>query len=302
MLTPTNPLSAAAAVPTAVGTGQHELVADELMAKYAELIYKQTGIRISPQKKILLSNRVRRRLRATGVPDFGAYFLHLQRLNPLDPEWDAFLQEITTHETYLFRDEVHWGWFRNTFLPEHHRTQGATKRRLRVWSAAASTGDEAATIACCIADCLPNWSQQSQVQIVATDIGVGALEQAKAGTFNERAMRLVPDDYKQKFFTKAIGANIWQLKPALLSKIQFKQHNLMDPLRVEPFDVVFVKNVLIYFDTESKKKVLGHIKQIMQPQGYLVAGAAEGISDLVRDLRRVQPWLFQRPDRDTRSA
>ena len=93
-------------------------VTDAQLRQFAELIYKRTGIRVSPQKKLLLSNRLRRRLRQTGIAGFGEYYRHLRRLGDDDPEWDAFLQEITTHETYLFRDEPQWDWFRNVFLAD----------------------------------------------------------------------------------------------------------------------------------------------------------------------------------------
>ena len=178
-------------------------VTDEQLARYADLIYRRTGIRVAPQKKTLLSNRVRRRLRETGIAGFDEYYEHLKRLTADDPEWDEFLQEITTHETYLFRDENHWEWFRGTYLPQCAAEARAGSRpcSLRIWSAASSTGDEAFTAACCIAACLPNF-QQWQIRILGTDIGVGAVAQAKAARFSERAMRLVPEAYKGRFFSK----------------------------------------------------------------------------------------------------
>lgn len=275
-----------------------EQVSDAQLARYADLIYQRTGIRVSPQKKTLLSNRLRRRLRETGIKDFEEYYKHLKGLRPSDAEWDAFLQEITTHETYLFRDEAQWDWFSREFLAQHaeEAREVLKKRSLRIWSAACSTGDEPATIACCVAACLPNL-QQWNVQILGTDIGVGALEQARSAVFGERSMRLVPEDHKRRFFTKAKDAQIWQAKPALTGMISYRQHNLMEPLRDPPFDIVFLKNVLIYFDNDSKKTVLANVRAAIRPGGLLVAGAAEGVSDLVKDFVRIQPWLYRRPQR-----
>jgi len=273
-----------------------EQVTDAQLAQFAELIYRRTGIRVSPQKKTLLSNRVRRRLRQTGIASFGEYCDHLRRMRPDDPEWDAFLQEITTHETYLFRDESQWDWFRNGFLAElvAAARSGKAKRSLRIWSAACSTGDEAMTIACCIADCLPNLSQW-KVQIIGTDIGIGAIEQAKAGVFGERAMRLVPEEYRKRFFTKGTDAQVWQSRPTLTSMLSFRQHNLLDPMRDKPFDVVCLKNVLIYFDVASKERVINNVRSALRPGGLLIAGAAEGVADLVKDFQRIQPWLYRKP-------
>lgn len=275
-------------------------VTDQQLAEFAQLIYARTGIRVSPQKKTLLSNRLRRRLRETGIETFEDYYRHLKRLRADDPEWDAFLQEITTHETYLFRDQSHWDWFRGTYLPALASSLGEGGRRsLRIWSAACSTGDEVYTIACCIAACLPNF-QSWQIRILGTDIGLGALEQAKAAVFGQRAMRLVPDDYQTRFFAKAKDANIWQAKPMLTAMATFRQHNLLEPLREPPFDLVFLKNVLIYFDSQSKLRVLDHVRSALRPGGYLVAGAAEGVSELLRDFTRVAPWLFRKPEAEPR--
>ena len=260
------------------------------------MIYRRTGIRVDPQKKTLLSNRVRRRLRETGIKGFDEYYQHLTRLKADDPEWDQFLQEITTHETYLFRDKNHWQWFLQTYLPEcaAEARAGKRPRTLRIWSAASSTGDEAFTAACCIAAGLPN-AQQWQIRILGTDIGIGAVAQANAARFSERAIRLVPPEYLARYFSKDPNANQWQARSALTSMVTFRQHNLLDPLRERPFDVVFLKNVLIYFAAASKQKVVENVRSLIQPGGLLVAGPAEGIGDLLKDYVRLQAWLYQRP-------
>jgi chemotaxis protein methyltransferase CheR len=276
--------------------GLPDQVTDVQLARYAELIYVRTGIRVSPQKKALLSNRLRRRLRSTGIEGFEAYYQRLKGLPPQDPEWDAFLQEITTHETYLFRDQAQWDWLRNVYLPRCAASVQSSGGRacLRIWSAACSTGDEAFTAACCVAACMPAFAKWS-VQILGTDIGIGAVEQAKTGGFGERAMGLVPDAYRRSYFTKAKNAGVWQAGPVLTRMVAFRQHNLLEPLREKPFDLVFLKNVLIYFDRDSKKRVMTNVQPMIRPGGMLVAGVAEGVTDLVRDLVRIEPWLYKRP-------
>jgi chemotaxis protein methyltransferase CheR len=273
-----------------------EQVTDAQLARYADLIYSRTGIRVSPQKKTLLSNRLRRRLRATGIKDFEEYFRHLKKLGACDAEWDAFLQEITTHETYLFRDEAQWKWFRETFLTDLSEAarKGTRKRTLRIWSAACSTGDEATTVACCIAAGLSN-SQQWSIQILGTDIGVGAVEQARSAVFGERAMRLVPADLRKRFFTQAKDSLTWKAKPALTKLTSFQRHNLMDSFRQKQFDLVFLKNVLIYFDANSKAKVMTNILASILPGGLLVAGASEGVSDMLKGCQRIESWLYRKP-------
>ena len=172
--------------------------------------------------------------------------------------------------------------------------RGDRPRALRIWSAACSTGDEAFSAACCIAACLPNF-QQWQIRIVGTDIGVGALAQARAARFSERAVQLVPQSYKTRFFSKDPRAKLWQARPVLIEMVALRQHNLLDPLRERPFDLVFLKNVLIYFAPASKQRVVENVRGLVQPGGLLVAGPAEGIGDLLKDYVRLQPWLYQRP-------
>jgi len=269
-------------------------VTDAELQRYADLVYRRTGIRISPQKKTLLSNRLRRRLKETGIRSYSEYYDYLTKLPPQHPEWDAFLQEITTHETYLFRDEAQWRWFREKFLREMAASQTGANKTLRIWSAACSTGDEAFTAACCIADGLPDF-RSWRITILGTDIGIGAIEQAKTAVFGERAMRLVPEDYKKRFFDKIPNAMVWRAKPILTNMTVFRQHNLMEPLKERNFDLIFLKNVLIYFDNVSKQVVIRNVLQALRPGGYLMVGAAEGVGDLLRDMKRTQPWLYQKP-------
>jgi len=285
-------------VAPAIPPGSLPQVDDKQLAQFAELIYARTGIRVSPQKKTLLSNRVRRRLKRTGIEDFGEYYQHLQGLRPNDPEWDLFLHEITTRETCLFRDETQWDWFRDTFLPQcaSEARTGKKRQSLRIWSAACSTGDEVVTVACCITACLPDFSQWN-IEILGTDIGVGALEQAKSGIYGERAMRLVPETYRQRFFTKARDVRIWQARPVLAAMIRYRQHNLLHPLRERPFDLVLLKNVMIYFDAASKRTVMANVRDAVCSGGWLIAGAAEGVADLLKDFQRTQRWLYRKPSR-----
>lgn len=273
-------------------------VSAEQLKRYARLIYDKIGITISPQKSTLLSNRLRRRLRATGLDCYDEYFERLRATRSDDPEWEAFLQEVTTHETYLFRDQSHWDWLRNSFVPEMVAGVRSGKRKptIRVWSAACSTGDEAYTIASCLADRLtatPGW----QVQILGTDIGAGAVAQARNPVFGERAMRLVPEPYRRRFFERAADGSGHAPKQVLRDMVRFQTHNLLEPLKQPGFDLVVLKNVLIYFDAQSKRRVLEHLKRAILPGGALITGPAEGVSDLLAGLKSTHGWLHRMPDK-----
>jgi len=270
-------------------------VTDAELSRFADLIYSQTGIRVSPQKKMLLSNRLRRRLRDTGVTSFGDYYRHLVSLPARHAEWDAFLQEITTHESFLFRDENQWTWFRRHLTELGGLGAKPAATGLRIWSAACSTGDEPVTIACSIVGCLPNYARW-RPHVLGTDIGLDTLQKARAALFNERAMRLVPPEYRSRFFIRLPEGPQWQARPMITDMISYQQHNLLEAPREKNFDVVFLKNVLIYFDGVSKQRVIEHVRAAIRPGGLLVAGAAEGIGELVRDYERMQPWLYRKPE------
>ncbi len=280
---------------TVATTTHDDQVTDVQLANYAKLIYKVTGIRVSPRKKMLLSNRIRRRLRTTGIQSFEAYYAKLRKLPVDDPEWDAFLQEITTHETYLFRDESHWKWFCNSYLKElaDDAAKGCRDKELRIWSAACSTGDEAYTIASCVADRLPNPTTW-KIDILGTDIGIDAVKKAKRAVFGKRAMQNVPDKFRRRFFKKQDKADAWSAKPALTQWVRFKTHNLLDRLNEPAFDVIFLKNVLIYFDPNSKKAAIKQLSHVLKAGGVLITGAAEGLGELPSDFERASPWLHRK--------
>ena len=164
---------------------------------------------------------------------------------------------------------------------------------MRIWSAACSTGDEAFTTACCIAACLHNF-REWKIRILGTDIGIGAVEQATTAVFGERAMRLAPEEYGRRFFIKAKDAQIWQAKPVLTEMVTFRQHNLMDPLRERPFDLVFLKNVLIYFDKDSKERVVDNVRSVKARLKHLAMSVSlptiiTGKSHSVEFPKRVTP-------------
>jgi chemotaxis protein methyltransferase CheR len=273
-----------------IATKLTDVTASQL-GRYAKLIYDKVGIVVSPQKVTLLSNRVRRRLRATGIESYEEYYKLLRDCPADDPEWEHFLQEITTHETYLFREQKHWDWLREEFTRELIASHKAGQREatVRVWSAACSTGDEAVTIACCLADGLPKTGWK--VEILGTDIGAATVAQAQRLAFGERAVRLVPGHYLKLFFEKAASGNAWTPRAPIRDMLRFETHNLLDPIREPAFDLIVLKNVLIYFDAASKRRVLNNVRHALSPRGFLITGAAEGVGDLLDGMQSKLGWL-----------
>jgi chemotaxis protein methyltransferase CheR len=268
---------------------------DEEYAKFCRLIYRTAGIRIADNKRVMVSNRVRRRLRAIGIATFREYYTLLT--SPAGSgEMPLFLDVITTNETYFFRDMQHYQWLGNDFLPEVARRTAAHKhpRRLRIWSAACSTGEEPYSMAIEVLEKRPllaGWN----VQILGTDLSGAALAEARAGHYDARAVRHVDAGRRLAFFDEDPAAGLWSVKPHVKALVTWKLHNLLAPLGDGPFDCIFLKNVLIYFDKDSKLVVVKNLVEALAAGGYLVVGPTEGVYDMLDALGRVKPWLYQKP-------
>jgi chemotaxis protein methyltransferase CheR len=272
----------------------HTELTDEEYERFCGLIYRVTGIRIADNKRIMVGNRVRRRLRATGIASFAEYYAFLTSPGG-GGEMPLFLDAITTNETYFFRDIQHYQWLEQTFLPEVNQQAKDRKRPkvLRIWSAACSTGEEPYSIALKLLGqrlLLSGW----RTSILGTDLSGAVLAAAETGSYDERAVHLVDPKQKQLFFSEDAAAQRWLVKPEVKALVTWKQHNLLRPLREEPFDCIFLKNVLIYFDTESKKTVVRNVIDALAKGGYLVIGATEGVHAMLDPLKKVKSWLFQR--------
>jgi chemotaxis protein methyltransferase CheR len=268
---------------------------EEEFERFRGLIYRVAGIRIPATKRIMVTNRLRRRLRATGIGTFSAYYAHLTS-PPGGVEMPMFLDAITTNETYFFRDPHHFAWLGETFLPELARQARlrAREKSLRIWSAASATGEELYSIALKVRAeraMLAGW----QVTLLGTDISRAALDGARAGSYDARALRLVPPDDRPTYFDHDPATGRWTLKPEVRAMTTWRLHNLLHPLKEEPFDCIFLKNVLIYFDPGSKQAVVRNLLGSLAKGGYLVVGPTEGVYDLLGSLVKHKTWLYQRP-------
>ena len=268
-----------------------ELTARQFL-RFQELIYSITGIRLPESKTVLLSNRLRRRAKAVDLSSFDDYF-RLVDEDRSGPEFTEFLNAVTTNETFFFRTEKHFEWFQDDFINE--RLQLARKggaKSLRVWSAACSTGEEPYSLAICIARNLlrlRGWN----LEIVGTDLSEDVLQSAREGTYGKRSIEGVPDGQRRRYFTQP-AEELWKVRSSLKELVTFQPHNLMTPMRLPPFDCIFIRNVLIYFDRESKQQVVEHLVNALAPNGYLVVGPSEGIYDMLGALKKHSTFLYQK--------
>ena len=270
-----------------------ELTQEEF-ERFCAKIYEISGIRVPSTKKVMIGNRLRRRLRATGIAGFTEYFRYLTSISGV-AEMPLFLDEITTNETFFYRDIQHFDWLRETYFPEIIEEGRLHKRskKLRIWSAASSTGEELYSIAMRMVPfrgAFLGW----QTNLLGTDLSVAALQAARTGSYDERAVRLISQPERQRFFDLDPRTLRYTVKEELRAMAAWKSHNLLQPLKEEPFDCIFIKNVLIYFDAESKKIVTRHLINSLARGGYLVVGPTEGIYNMLEPLEKRKTWLYQR--------
>jgi len=262
--------------------------------QFRDFIYENSGIHIDKNKVTLLSNRIRRRVSAGGFEDFDAYYRFLTSADGAD-ELAGFLDAITTNETFFFRTSKQFDWLKTDWLSEQVAQHRAGKRdaRLRIWSAGCANGAEPYSIAICLAENryrLRDWS----LEVVGTDISQQMLHEARAGIFRPRAVEAVTAQQRRRFFQHQTEDDLWQVRPTIKQMVEFKQHNLMQRIPGEVFDCIFIRNVLIYFDQESKQTVVKNLLNALAVGGYLVVGPSEGIYEILQGLERISPLVYKK--------
>lgn len=267
----------------------------EEFTRFQEFIYRRTGIRVQDGKITLLSNRIRRRLRERGIDSFEDYFRALST-GRLPDELPAFIDAVTTNETHFFRTDGHFTWFGGPFLDGlvAEAAAGRRPRSVRVWSAACSTGEEAYSIAICLAEArgrLAGW----RLDVLGTDISEAALAVARKAVYPRRSLEQVTPGRLGRHFTASADGLSWTVRPDVARLCSFRRHNLLEPLGDGLFDCVFIRNVLIYFDRASKAIAVRHLIAALAPGGHLVVGPADGIYDMLEPLEKRSTFLYRKP-------
>jgi chemotaxis protein methyltransferase CheR len=263
--------------------------------RFRDFIYRQSGIRMDATKITLVSNRIRRRLRAGDFADFDTYYKYLTSPQGAG-ELEQFLDAITTNETHFFRTPAHFEWFKGDFLTDEilRQRRGERQASLRVWSAACSTGEEPYSLAICAAENalrLKDW----KISVVGTDISEAALKEARQAVYQQRSLEEVTSVQLKRYFDALADGQGWQVRPAVKEMVEFRRQNIMEPLRLPPFDCIFIRNVLIYFDRDSKQVVIRNLIGALARGGYLVVGPSEGIYDMLDPLVKKATYLYQKP-------
>jgi chemotaxis protein methyltransferase CheR len=243
----------------------------------ADLVRRRSAIQLAPGKEYLVESRLLSLAREEGLADVDSYVTRV-RATGREADLTAVVEALTTNETSWFRDSSPFAALRSSIAPEVIAARG-TSTRLRVWSAACSTGQEPYSIAMTLADCLPS---SASFDILATDLSEQVLSRARAGRYSQLEVnRGMPAPMLVRHLARS--GTEWEVAAHLRAHVTFRAHNLLDaPPAGGPFDVVFLRNVLIYFDLPTKRAILRRLRQVLRPDGALLLGAAEttiGVDD-----------------------
>jgi len=255
-------------------------ISPESFAFVADLVRRRSAIQLTPGKEYLVESRLLPLARAAGL-DLDAYVVRL-RTQGAAADQAAVIEAMTTNETSWFRDGAPYAALRGTELPRLVAARGGTGR-LRVWSAACSTGQEPYSIAMSLLDDLPATMTS---EIVATDLSEQVLERARSGRYSQLEVnRGMPAAMLVRHMARA--GTEWELSAAVRHLVSFRAHNLLDAPPAGPFDIVFLRNVLIYFDLPTKRAILERVLRVLRPDGVLLLGAAESTLGVHEGFERV---------------
>jgi len=255
--------------------------------KLSELIYERCGIKLGPEKKTLLQARLGKVLRKEGLPSYEAYYRKVV-MDRTGRELVRLIDLVTTNFTQFFREAQHFNFLREHVLKEMKR-MGA--RGIYIWSAACATGEEPYSIAILLLESkeIAGWRRE----VLASDVSAQALEFAREGVYPQERLKGIPPEWREKYFEEVEGG--YRVKEKVKGMVDFRRLNLLSPPPWRScFDVIFCRNVMIYFDRPTKQRVLGHLWQALKPGGYLFVGHAESLFNLGDGFRYVRPAIYRR--------
>ena len=272
-------------------------VSEEEFSRLCEFLYRRTGMVFTESKRYYVQRRVTERMAATGSATFASYFARLR--SDVRGEIEQFINAFTVNETYFYREDHQLRCLTSDLLPERvkHKRPGES---LRIWSVPCSTGEEPYSLAIWL---LENWPQVDayDIEIVGSDIDTRVVEAAREGLFGRRALMRLTPDLIARYFTQE-GEDSWRILDELRSSVRFTPVNLVEPGETRPhgrFDVIFCRNVLIYFDDASRRTAAENLYENLAPGGFICLGHTESmsrISPLFDVARYADAIVYRRPE------
>ncbi len=263
--------------------------------KFSRLVYDQSGISLSESKKELVKARLGKRIRKGKFQSFGAYYNHVIN-DQSGEEMILLLDSISTNFTHFFRENHHFEYLKNQLVPQIKDRTGRAQKKIRIWSAGCSSGEEPYSIAITLLESLGpghDWD----LKILATDISTKVLTNAQSGIYLKEKIEALPTSLTKKYFLR--GENQWQnyvkVKSPLKSVVQFQRLNLMDSFSFnDPFDCIFCRNVMIYFDKKTRENLVNRLYDHLEKEGVLFIGHSESLTGIEHPFIYVKPAIYKK--------
>ncbi|EOS43918.1 hypothetical protein C809_03404 [Lachnospiraceae bacterium MD335] len=271
--------------------GRKTMITDEEFLRIAAYMKSHYGIDLG-QKKVIMNGRLENRIKAGGWGTFNNFMdaMEKDQSGKLEKE---LVNQLTTNYTYFMREFEHFEFFKSQVLPWAKKKAEKTKD-LRVWCGAASTGEEPYMIAMVLKDFFGLEHNSWDTKVLATDVSTKALQRAVAGTYEEEALKDMPDQWKRHFFQKPVAGR-YTVTNELKQEVLFRQFNLMSPFPFKKkMHTVFLRNVMIYFDSKTKQELLQKVYDCLEPGGYLFIGMTETLDRTQTPYQIIQPSIFRK--------
>lgn len=271
------------------------IISDDEFRLLREFIHLHTGIALSEHKRALVCSRLAKRLRFHGLRRYSEYYVLLTEDDPEGNELVAMINCITTNKTDFFREQHHFQFLKDVLIPAYLQNQNRG-RTMRIWSAASSSGEEAYSLGMTALEAMLS-CKELEVRILATDIDTDMISRAQNGIYTLEQAKQIPLPLLHRYFLKGQGTHDGYVmaKPTLKSLIQFNWLNLLNdpwPMR-ERFDVIFCRNVLIYFDKPTQQKLFQRMGNALKKDGYLMLGHSEAMHGLIHKFKPVGHSIYQ---------
>ena len=271
-------------------------LSDQEFQAFSNLVYEKAGINLHAGKKELVRARLARRIKEKGFASFGDYYRFVIH-DENGGEMIHLLDAISTNLTSFFRESKHFHFMTEKFLPEMATVK--TKkgpRRLRIWSAGCSTGEEPYSIAMTVLDHLPR-AEDWDIKILATDISTQVLDRAWRGLYTAKQVNEIPGAVLGRYFQKGRGKTEgwYKIKDKVKGLVAFHRLNLMDPFPFsKPLDLIFCRNVMIYFDKKTQADLITRYRQVLNGGGYIFIGHSESLSGIKHSFQYIQPTIYRK--------
>ncbi|MEK6794806.1 MAG: protein-glutamate O-methyltransferase [Spirochaetota bacterium] len=271
-------------------------MSEDVLSRFSSYIESNFGIKMPPSKRSLLEGRLSRRIRALSLDSFDEYYEYLMG-EGMNDEYIHFSDLVSTHKTDFFRERKHFDYLTASGLPVLTASGAGTSRPLTLWSAGCSSGEEPYTIAMTVAE-YERTSRSIDYSILGTDVSAHTLAKGIRGVYHGRLIDPIPPALRERYLLRGRGdkEDLVRVVPELRAHIRFKVLNFMDDVYdvPGPFDVIFFRNVLIYFEKETQKRIIDKLASLLSDIGYLFIGHSESIFGMHGSLIPVAPTVYRK--------